>query len=80
MSVRKAHLAEAILNTASGFLISLVLMYLLSRMFGYKEATWGKSFWIVMIFTNVSIARNYFWRRFFYNGWYTRWSKNNDNK
>ncbi len=68
------HLAEATVNTASGFIISFFLMYMLLWLFNY-EATWGKSFWIVSIFTAVSVARNYFWRRFFHNGWHKWWNR-----
>ena len=63
---KRVHLAEAAINTLSGFIISFFLLHLLSILFGY-DATWSKSFWIVTIFTSVSIARNYFWRRFFHN-------------
>lgn len=66
---RKMSFFEASINTASGFLISLLLMHILSIFFGYAP-TWSESFWIVVIFTAVSILRNYFWRRVFQNNWW----------
>ena len=56
--------AEVLLNTISGFLISWVMTLLVLNGYGYK-VTSSQSAQITIIFTVVSIARSYFWRRLF---------------
>ena len=61
---RISSLAESVLNTASGFLISLVVWHVVGPWFGYT-VTWSDNFLITSIFTVVSVARSYAWRRWF---------------
>lgn len=58
-------LIEASLNTASGFVVSLIVwQFLVAPMFGLP-VNWAMNFGITIIFTVVSILRSYIWRRFF---------------
>jgi len=61
---KRASLLESLFNTFSGFLLSLVTGYFLYPVFGMTQS-WGNSFWITVIFTIISIARNYGSRRLF---------------
>lgn len=63
-------IAEVLLNTISGFLISWVMTLLVLNGYGYK-VTSAQSAQITIIFTMISIARSYFWRRLF-NGYYIK--------
>jgi len=61
-------LVEAILNTLSGFIISLLTwMFIVSPIWGI-ENSFTDSLSIVGLFTVISILRSYIWRRFFNNG------------
>lgn len=56
---------EASLNTASGFIVSLLAwQFLVAPLFGYT-VTWETNFYLTGIFTIISIVRSYLWRRFF---------------
>lgn len=57
-------LLEAILNTASGFIISFIVATISFPLFGFNS-TPIQNFWLVSIFTIVSILRSYIWRRVF---------------
>ena len=85
MTPKQEHLAEATINTMSGFLLSLVLMQVLRIAFGREDAGWDESAWMVLAFTILSIGRNYFWRRFFHKSFHKRTTTkmghdNNDDK
>ena len=65
MQTRKGSILEAILNTASGFIVAMLVWQLLvAPLFGY-EVTLYDNFWLTSIFTFVSIVRTYIWRRIF---------------
>lgn len=65
MSQRKSHsLLEACLNTASGFVVSLVVWHWVAKWYGIPMPL-GTNLEITGIFTIVSIARSYLWRRIF---------------
>lgn len=55
------------MNTASGFIISLLVGHFVFPAFGF-HVTPAQNFWIVCIFTVTSILRSYAWRRAF--NWY----------
>lgn len=56
---------ESTINTASGFILSFaVWQWLVAPMFGFNLPV-SDNFWITVIFTVVSVARSYVWRRFF---------------
>ena len=61
-------LVEASLNTASGFVVSLLVwQWLVAPIYGLP-IDWGMNFGITIIFTVVSILRSYVWRRVFNRG------------
>ena len=65
MQTRKGSVLEAALNTASGFIVAMLVWQLLvAPLFGY-EVTLYDNFWLTSIFTFVSIVRTYIWRRIF---------------
>jgi len=64
MQSKKHSFIEANLNTATGFIISLLLAYFLLPYFGTKQDIMV-SLEITGIYTLVSIARNYVVRRIF---------------
>ena len=70
-------LVEASLNTASGFIVSLLVwQWVVAPLFGLP-VDWAMNFWITGIFTVVSILRSYIWRRLFNAGTnraVTRWA------
>jgi len=61
---RKHSFLEALLNTASGFLISYFVAELTFTYFNFS-ASHKETFQITCIFTLVSIVRSYIWRRIF---------------
>ena len=61
---RKHSLLEALLNTASGFLISYFVAELTFAYFNF-HSTHQDTFIITCVFTLVSIVRSYIWRRIF---------------
>lgn len=64
---RKESLIEASLNTLSGFLVSYFMwLFVVAPLFGI-ESNPVESFWITCLFTVVSVARSYVWRRLFVN-------------
>lgn len=64
MQLRRHSLLEVCLNTASGFAVSFLVGLVVYPWFGWV-ITPGQNFWIVAIYTGVSLVRSYFWRRFF---------------
>jgi hypothetical protein len=67
MQPRHISLFEAALNTASGFIISLLVGELVFPLLGWPLSH-SQNLEAVSIFTVVSIARSYVWRRVF-NWW-----------
>lgn len=66
MSQSKKHsLMESLLNTGSAFLISWFVFWAVIPLLFNIETGPGKSAGIVLIFTLISVARNYIWRRIF---------------
>jgi hypothetical protein len=57
-------LMESITNTAIGFVVSLVTWFFVARAYGI-QMTWFTNISITMIFTVVSIIRQYVLRRLF---------------
>ena len=65
MQTRKSSVLEAVLNTTSGFIVAmLVWQFLVAPLFSY-HVTLADNFWLTLIFTVVSVVRNYVWRRIF---------------
>lgn len=68
---RKRHsFLETVANTVSGFVLSFLVNLFLFPVLGIHMAS-GPAFAVTAVLTGVSIARGYFWRRFF-NWLYTR--------
>jgi hypothetical protein len=56
---------ESVVNVGTGFILSLVLwQWVVAPAFGY-EVTMTTNLQLTTIFTVVSVARGYLWRRFF---------------
>lgn len=62
---RKHSLMESILNTASAFFISWLVLWQVVPLFWPVSVGPGQSMGITMLFTAISVVRNYFWRRHF---------------
>lgn len=67
MQSKKHSLLEAVLNTASGFVISFIVGLVAFPLYGFQP-TLAQNFGLVTIFTVTSIIRSYAWRRAF--NWY----------
>lgn len=67
---RRHSFLEAWLNTLSGFVLSLLLGHFLFPAMGWK-LTFGDNLTVTGVYTVVSIARTYCWRRAF-NWWQHR--------
>ena len=62
---RWGSLVETLLNTATGFVVSmLVWSYIVAPAFNYNT-THEESFWITIIFKITSIIRSFIFRRLF---------------
>lgn len=66
MQSRKHSLFEALLNTGSGFITSLLTQWLVFPWFNLHPSL-QENLSLTAIFTIVSIARSYVWRRIFNN-------------
>lgn len=64
MQSRLGSLTEALLNTASGFAVALLLQLAVNRLYGLGLSA-GQSLGITLIFTAASVVRSYLWRRYF---------------
>lgn len=64
---RTRSFTEACLNTASGFLVSLVVWHFVARLYSIPMPI-GENLQITGIFTIVSVTRSYLWRRLFNRG------------
>lgn len=63
---------ESCVNVGSGFILSLVLwQFVFAPWFGY-EVTLTTNLQLTGVFTAVSVARGYLWRRFFARGLHSR--------
>lgn len=62
---RKHSLMESLLNTASAFVISWLTMWFIVPLIWPIDTGAERSFWITVMYTVMSIIRNYFWRRYF---------------
>ena len=62
---RTESMVEACINTASGFVVSLLAwQFVVAPLFGYA-VTWETNLYLTGIFTAISVIRSYLWRRFF---------------
>lgn len=68
MQKRRHSLLESCLNTASGFILSYICGLIIFPLFGFAVSPSANAE-IVLIFTLLSVARNYMWRRTF-NWWH----------
>jgi len=64
MQSRRASFVEALLNTASGFVTSLITQWLVFPWFNLHPS-FRENLGITAVFTTVSIIRSYLWRRLF---------------
>lgn len=62
---RLGSLVESLANTASGFIVSLLVWMLLVTPAFSIESNFSQDFAITCIFTVTSVIRSYLWRRFF---------------
>ena len=65
MQSKKHSLIESNVNTFTGFVVSWILMYFIVPLLWDIEVTVTTSLGIVLLFTFVSIIRNYIIRRLF---------------
>lgn len=56
---------ESVLNVGSGFILSLLIWQYIAFWFLGYNITIGENIVLTSIFTFVSVARGYLWRRFF---------------
>lgn len=68
---RRESLIEACLNTASGFLLSLVVWHFVASAYDIPMP-FVRNLEITAIFTVVSVGRSYLWRRLFNRAWLRR--------
>jgi hypothetical protein len=61
---KKQSFIEANINTLAGFLISYITLQVINQIYDLSLTLWS-SFEITLIFTLMSIVRNYAIRRFF---------------
>jgi len=65
MQTKLSSLLEAIISTAIGFTVSMLVQHLIvTPLYGLTLSV-ADNFWITMIFTVASILRQYFVRRYF---------------
>lgn len=58
-------MVEACLNTASGFVVSMLIWTLVAVPLWHLPVTMGDNLAINMLFTVASVVRSYIWRRIF---------------
>lgn len=61
---RRQSLMEAVVNTTTGYIISLITQLLVFPFFGVHMAL-SQNMLLVGVFTIISIVRSYVWRRVF---------------
>lgn len=64
MQTRRESLVEALLNTATGYIISVWVQIQVFPLYGV-HLDLGDNMQLVAIFTFVSIVRSYLWRRYY---------------
>ena len=64
MQSRRHSLLEACLNTASGFVVAIILQFLVAWWYDLPLSP-AQNVGITLIFTVVSVLRRYAWRRYF---------------
>ncbi len=62
---RMESILETVANTASGFILSWAIYQWCVVPYHSFYAKYGEAFWVTVLFTFVSVARSYVWRRFF---------------
>lgn len=65
MQTRLRSLMEQVLNTASGFVISVLVWQFVVRPVWNIDTSFAENLSITLLFTAVSISRSYAWRRIF---------------
>ena len=66
MQTRRGSLIESVLNIGSGYILAaLTWQFVVPPLVGLPPPSLWENFWITNIFTVVSLARNYLWRRYF---------------
>lgn len=65
---RLGSLAEACVNTASGFIVSYIIWFTVAGPIYDIPVNHVQTLGITIIFTITSVARSYLWRRFFARG------------
>lgn len=79
MNERQTKLAsfiEACMNTASGFVVSLIFWTLIVVPVWNLPVTMSQNIVITMCFTILSVARSYIWRRLFTHKYPQLWANN----
>ena len=66
MQTKKQSLTESLTNTAIGYVISLLSLFVILPILGIESST-SKNIVITLYFTIISIVRSYVLRRFFNN-------------
>lgn len=64
--LRRHSLLESCCSTITGFLLSFGASFIVFPLFGLHSTS--ANFWITVIYTAISLARQYIWRRIF-NWW-----------
>lgn len=64
MQSRTHSLLESVLNTATGFVIAVMIQMAVNWYYALP-LKFGQSLGIITIFTIASVVRSYFWRRYF---------------
>lgn len=65
MQSRLESLVETCINIASGFVVSLVFWTLVIVPVYHLPVSYAQNLEITLLFTVLSVARSYLWRRFF---------------
>lgn len=62
---RLESLIESVLNTASGFVVAMLIMQFIVTPLWHLPTSSADNLAITLIFTVAAITRSYLWRRFF---------------
>lgn len=65
MQTRVSSFVEQILNVGSGFIVSLIVWTLIVTPYWDIEVSMTDNLTITALFTVISVARGYLWRRYF---------------
>lgn len=70
---------EVLINIASGFALAMLIwQFIIPFFYPHLEPSLAENFNMTAVFTVASVARGYFWRRFFENGFHrtlVKWIK-----